>query len=161
MPRERARAAPPLVGRLRLQPGARCTLETPAGLVGQMHGKYWTTLPPPCKNFASGSESGCTAKECLPLCRGERGGRERPWFSLSLCSNALLQSNFSFLPLITTTEEEEEEAHKCRGYFQKDALCGLICVVSSRGGRRYILDLLDLQRLVHVVRNCHLVTLNL
>ena len=91
----------------------------------------------------------------------EEGGRDHGFPSLSLCSNALLQSNFSFLPLITTTEEEEEEAHKCRGYFQKDALCGLICVVSSRGGRRYILDLLDLQRLVHVVRNCHLVTLNL
>ena len=86
VPRERARAAPPLVGRLRLQPGARCTLETPAGLVGQMHGKYWTTLPPPCKNFASGSESGCTAKECLPLCAEarEEGGRDDGFPSLSV-----------------------------------------------------------------------------
>ena len=148
---ERARAAPPLVGRsvgcMWPQPGGSALH---AGRVGQMHGKYWTTRSPLAKISPLAQESGCTAREFLSTVRREGETMVPPRTSLSF-PNAL-QSNFSFLPLITTEEEEEEE-RKCRGYFQKDALCGPICLVFSRG-RRY------LGSPVHVVRNCHLVIMN-
>ena len=75
------------VGCGRLQPGARCTLETPAGLVGQMHGKYWTTLPlPPLAKISPLAQSlAAPQKNAFPCAEArEEGGRDHGFPSLSV-----------------------------------------------------------------------------